>query len=411
MKVSPTLSLVYLCFSATIDVAVSQNPQGCLTSVEPNKDYFPDKVSPEYSKLWSVSYHNTYKVVKNLDADATYVLYQCGTEPPLGIPANLTLSIPLEQGIALTTTPLIPHFELLGLRDHIKAYLGDPKWISSPCLNDRISSGETVNVRYPSDANATDGLMSARPDIVVFGTVEGAGGVPNVVVDSAWKEGNNHGIGEWHKFHSVFFNLEAKGSEDFNGIRDRYECTKKNANTVLKDKTEPKVVFAEFSTYCGGWAVGNCPSFSCDFVTDCASSILANDKKGSVINPICGEDYVLKTTAEFVEFAKDADIWIYPGHGDYYWDTAYADFGDELDQMKSVQNKQVYDTVLTALNTWYEHRLVEYGKLPVVCMLRNIVLNSCAVFSRCCLGRFLQHSGGKPSSLASQTRIHEKCLH
>ena len=32
-------------------------------------------------------------------------------------------------------------FELLGLRDEIKTYIGDASYISSPCLLDRIKDG------------------------------------------------------------------------------------------------------------------------------------------------------------------------------------------------------------------------------------------------------------------------------
>jgi len=184
--------------------------------------------------------------------------------------------------------------------------------------------------------------------------------VTNRVSATAWKERSNHGIGEWIKYFSVFFNLEEKANEEFQGIYDRYECTKGNAQEVISDKRKPKVLVAEFSTFCGGWSVGSCPNFYCDHIRDCSSEILENDNVGSIVNPKCGQDRNYKSTKELAEFAKDADVWIYPGHGDYYWDLAYEQFGEDLDSIKAVQDKQVYDTVLTALNTWYEHRLVEY---------------------------------------------------
>jgi ABC-type Fe3+-hydroxamate transport system substrate-binding protein len=88
---------------------------------------------------------------------------------------------------------------------------------------------------------------------------------------------------------------------------------------------------------------------------------LSDDDSGSITNAECGEKKYM-STVEFVAFAKDADAWVYPGHGDYYFELAYVDFKSDLDQMKSVQNKNVFDTVKTGLSTWYEHRLVEYGK-------------------------------------------------
>lgn len=392
MKFSASVLLFSAC--STWDAVYGSNFQGCLDSatVDPGRDYFPDKVSPKFAKLFSVTYHNTYKIVKNLDSETTYVLYQCGTEPPSGIEANLTLSVPLQQGVGLTTTTSLPHFELLGLRDEVKAYLGDPQWITSPCMNERIQSGDTINVPYPNDEGAIDNLLAqTSSDIVIFGNlIKGTIASPNFVAINAFKERNNHGIGtftvfdcitdmrrfhsliqlvlsllfvgEWHKFFSLFFNKEKEANEQFETMHSRYECTSKNAQHILADKPRPKVVFAEFSTFCGGWSVGSCPNFYCDFIEDCSADILVDDMSGSVINPACGLDRPYMTTAEFVAFAKDADVWVYPGHGDYYWDIAYEDFGDQLDAMKSVQNRQVYDTVLTALNTWYEHRIVEYGK-------------------------------------------------
>jgi hypothetical protein len=346
------------------------NPQGCLTgSIDPNQDYFPDKVKPMHSMFWDVSYHDTYKIAKNLQDGTIYLLYQCGTEPPTNMKdnVNLTLSIPLQNGIALSVTPHLPHMELLGVRDQIKAYLGDRKWISSPCMNDRFVTGETINIAAPTEDGAMERLYEAtNPEIVLFHNPGYAANVTNSVTAAAWTERDNHGQGEWHKYFSVFFNLEAKANADFAGIYERYECTKRNAQTLTADQPKKKVVVAEFSTFCGGWSIGSCPNFYCDHIQDCAAEIIENDNVGSIVNPRCGTDRNWKTTQEFVEFAKDADVWLYPGHGDYYWDTAYADFKEELDTMKAVQNQQVYDTVLTDLNTWYEHRLVEYGTLYVV---------------------------------------------
>ena len=108
--------------------------------------------------------------------------------------------------------------------------------------------------------------------------------------------------------------------------------------------------------------MGSCPNHYCEIVETCSAELMSNDGSGTIVNPDCGLDRRYMTNEEFVAFAKDADVWIYPGHGDYYWDLVYADFKESLDEIKAVQNQQVYDTVMTGLNTWYEHRLVEYGK-------------------------------------------------
>jgi hypothetical protein len=188
--------------AASSSLVASSNPQECLdssaTAIDPDMDYFPDKVFPKFSKYWSVTYHNTYKILKSSDGNATYVLYQCGTEPPTDVPdVNATIPVPLQHGVALTTTTSLPHFELLGLRDEIKAYLGDPQWITSPCFLDQIESGETINVLHPEDEGAIEGLLAqTSSEIVIYGDL--IGGIldaPNFVAIAAWKERDNHGIG------------------------------------------------------------------------------------------------------------------------------------------------------------------------------------------------------------------------
>ena len=97
---------------------VLANYKRCIDNVDYNKDYFPDKISPKYSMNWIISYHNTYKIIKNTVTDTSYLLYQCGTEPPASEAGNheLTLSVPLQDGIVVSSTTQIPHLKQLGLR-------------------------------------------------------------------------------------------------------------------------------------------------------------------------------------------------------------------------------------------------------------------------------------------------------
>ena len=98
---------------------VDANTLGCITgTVDYNKDYFPNKVSPTYSEKWDISYHNTYKIITNKEVEKTYLMYQCGTEPPVSEEGKhaLTFSVPLQDGVAISSTTMIPHLEQLGLR-------------------------------------------------------------------------------------------------------------------------------------------------------------------------------------------------------------------------------------------------------------------------------------------------------
>jgi hypothetical protein len=96
------------------------NTRGCLdpTYVDYDLDYFPDKISPTYSKKWDITYHNTYKILTNKFVDETYLLYQCGTEPPASEDGKhkISIEVPLQDGVALTQTVDIPFLEQLNLR-------------------------------------------------------------------------------------------------------------------------------------------------------------------------------------------------------------------------------------------------------------------------------------------------------
>jgi hypothetical protein len=114
------------------------NILGCLDSatVDYSRDYFPTKVSPAYSKLWNVTYHKTYKIVYNKLHNASYLLYQCGSKPPSSEVGrhNATFMIPPVAGVAITESDQIPPLEQLDLRLKIKAFIGSPMYLASPCL-------------------------------------------------------------------------------------------------------------------------------------------------------------------------------------------------------------------------------------------------------------------------------------
>jgi hypothetical protein len=56
------------------------------------------------------------------------------------------------------------------------------------------------------------------------------------------------------------------------------------------------------------------------------------------------------------QLGKDADYFVYPGN----WTEIYETKKDVLDQIKAVQNKQVFDTSGKGSTSWYEQRFAEY---------------------------------------------------
>eukprot|EP00977_Amphora_coffeiformis_P010682 scaffold2510_cov169-Amphora_coffeaeformis.AAC.33 len=342
------LSLLMLAMVLAADQAPG-NPTECLTEVDFDIDYFPDKVFPQHSQLWEVEYHKTYKVVTNNNfPDEKYLLYLCGSVVPADVGEALAIPIPIQAngGYSITTSTAISHLELMGVDTSAKGYITSPEWISSNCFKDKIEAGDITTVPGIWSGEA---IPESLKDLVTF-LNPGSGYSVNLtypVFVNEYLEKTNLAIGEWHKFYSVFFNTEKKANEDFNGMMERYECVSHNAQSLSADGTKKKVIFGSWSDWSKAWDFGPCPNYYCDWVSDCGGDYLKNDAG-------------FLDDAAFVEYAKDADILLWANHGDSFFNETYAAKKEVLDQLKAVQNEMVFDSTKGGLYTWYEHRLVEF---------------------------------------------------
>ena len=407
MKI-PTFSLL-LSFVATPFIhSIDSNLFECVTDYDASTDYFPEKVAPNDSQQWDIEYYNNYKILTNKIANdgqgETYLLYQCGTEPPSsevesGKHAVVT-SVPLQDGVALTSTVQITFLELLGLRTQIKSYIGDDQYISSSCMNQLISDGN-LDVYENTTAASLVEWTDTHPSRIVFdGTYEGMPTSTAVqdqtVLISAHEEASNKAIFEWLEFYSAFFNAEGLASQIVNETAARYDCVASNADTLAEDDgTNPVAVWGYYSNYPGfeGWNVATCDpvvNYYCEYAKACDMELLTSDAS--------------MTHKEFSEFAKDADVFFYVSSD---WEDVYKNNSAWLDDFKSVKNQQVYDYQLPGPNAWFEQRLAEYGTyisrvwvpfchLSVVYSTYSLTGSFCTslsgVFDRCCLGRLLHNS-------------------
>ena len=155
-----TLSLaIFLVGSA--EATLESNPQDCISiaDFDEDTDYFPAKFVPHNTTdLFEISYHKTYKVITNKFQDKSYLLYMCGTPPPADEIASgkhhLVLPVPHKGGIAITQTPQIAPPEMLGKRREITAYIGNPKYVSSPCLDYMADVEKSLKIIYfPEDSS------------------------------------------------------------------------------------------------------------------------------------------------------------------------------------------------------------------------------------------------------------------
>jgi hypothetical protein len=384
----------------------NRNTLSCVdpASVDYTKDYFPDKVTNNFSKLWEITYFNTYKVLKNKSTDKSYAFYQCGTELPAGVAEQHedTWSVPLQDGIALTATTTIPHLEQLGARRQVKGYLGNPSQISSPCMQTlaQESDGEGSKVLQAvndplmaSWAQTPDGIpkadfIAANPEVVILK----AYGTGNQTLNwNAYEEDGNKATYEWHKVMGALFNLEKLANEQFDASSDRFDCASDNAAYLLSEQSsstrrlsEPTRALAETDSaakptvlwaspaYYGGWDIARCDAaqeYYCEFATACSATLL-HANSGTIPVGSYEPDGFHMTLEEFVEFGKDADYWIYSNF--LYGDMETALAGDkgwaEISQFKSVKNGNVYDLQKSGTGPWFESRVAEYGKFIFFCM-------------------------------------------
>jgi len=375
----------------------NRNTLNCLdpASVDYTKDYFPDKVTPDFSKLWEITYHNTYKILLNKATDKSYAFYQCGTELPDGIAEQHedTWSVPLQDGIALTATSQIPTLEQLGARRQVKGYLGDPVYISSPCMQTlaQETDGEGSKIleavnddelpSYSSTPGGTPKLdfINANPEIVIL---KDSGTGNNTLNWNAYEEDGNKATYEWHKVMGALFNLEKLANEQFEESSDRYDCASDNAAYILSEASsssrrlsEPTRALAETDSprkptvlwaskaWGGGWDIARCDSsneYYCEFATACSATLL-HSNAGSI--PVGGSDDMNMNLTEFVEFGKDADYWIYSNYIYADLETDLVEGWADISQFKSVQNGHVYDIQKSGGSAWFEQRVAEYGKL------------------------------------------------
>jgi iron complex transport system substrate-binding protein len=252
-------SLIFLC--AAFQPYAKANEMSCVTNVVDGKDYFPHKAVPEDSQQWSVTYENTYKIVSNPAAGESYLLYQCGTEPPVdqldGRHAAV-LSVPLEEVGVLSTT-MLPFIEILGAREKIAAFLGSSAWVSSVCIGELFDQGLLEEV--PDPYNATK-ITNVPLDLPSFVGNFGGTALQTEIKVSVTEEVKNLAAFEWIKFYSLFFNMEESANDIFDATKGRYSCAEENAGLIAcGDEKRPVVLWGSYSDFCQGWDVASCPNY------------------------------------------------------------------------------------------------------------------------------------------------------
>jgi iron complex transport system substrate-binding protein len=215
---------------------------GCITDFDPSVDYFPDKVEPAHSTLWTADYEASYVVLSVPNSefpdqpDLRYVLVRCGApEPALtgDLDGAQLFTVPVKR-TAENHNNALAMLEQLGVLGTVvgmsdsQLTLADDPYVASiiDAADDPIALGGD------GDAPDFEVALGLEPDVVVLAGY-GPGytnvsdtvgrGLPAIMVSNR-VEPTPLGSAEWIKFLSVFYGKEQLANVRFAEIEAAYDA-------------------------------------------------------------------------------------------------------------------------------------------------------------------------------------------
>lgn len=319
-RVLPLLLALSLLLSGVMAQAQDANLLAdCVAEYDAGTDYFPNKITVDYSSGWSVEYFNNYKVINvttpwagATEADTfQYVLVQCGTPAPEGYDDALVIEVPTGNAIALSTTYL-PSFVELGLVDKLIG-LDSTLYVNSPEIVEKIEAGELIEVGSGSTINI-EAVLDAEPSLVLaYGS-----GTPeydthpvlleaDVFVAIATDYVENHPLGraEWIKFIGLFYNAEAEATAIFDDKVSVYnDLAALTAEIAEEDR--PLILWSSNNSWSNAWFIPGSESYVGQLLADAGVNYVLQDAE-----EVIGNEASAPFDFEVVYDAGiDADIWL-----------------------------------------------------------------------------------------------------
>ncbi|XP_057829574.2 uncharacterized protein LOC131040636 [Cryptomeria japonica] len=203
-----------------------------------------EKSYVEDADLFTISYEDSFKMVKNLLHNISYKLMEKDSNVSAFNRCKNTRSfhIPLNN-YTTDSTISVAYFELLGILYKMKGVTTD--YISSPCALKYIRQGKIkpINASDPAQSSSYEGVFtSLNPSSETTRCT-------NINFDSTFDPGPLKRA-EWIKYIATFFNCEKRATYVYNKIKDNYNCLKKQASNATKKK--PNVAWLSY--YQGIWS-------------------------------------------------------------------------------------------------------------------------------------------------------------
>ncbi|MBJ7579324.1 ABC transporter substrate-binding protein [Devosia sp. MC532] len=243
------LTAVSVC-ACTSALAAPFDGDGCLTSYSAGEDYFAHKAKITNAKNFSLSYHDSYKLLTVKKPfpggqPETYLLNLCGAPlPKLEQQIDAVIQVPIRSVFAGSTTQN-PSLLALGQVETITG-IARKDFVSLPEVLAQISKPDVTEFES-SGAVDVERIASAQPDLVLAagsGSAEMAQvrnlGI-SVVNHSDWQETTPLGRAEWIKFVAALYNEEAKANAVYDEITAGY-ATAVASVAHLTDEQKPWVL-------------------------------------------------------------------------------------------------------------------------------------------------------------------------
>ena len=331
------------------EAPTSNLTDSCVENYDETVDYFPEQATVTYADGFTVEYFNNYKVVTvaapwlGAEDSATYLLVQCGTPTPEGFDDAVTIEVPIDSFVSLSTTYL-PYLDAFGKLDTLVG-VDSGSFAYNPNVQDKLAAGELAEIGSGSTVNVETAL-ELEPDVIMtsasgsadFDThpkLEEVG--LTVVLNADYLDVTPLGRAEWGKFIAVLYNEEAQAETLFNEVVTEYE----ELSQLAADVTERPTVFAN-TPFEGTWYMPGGQSYTAQLFRTAGADYL------------WGEDE--STSTLFLDFesvfdqAAEGDYWLNLGFVSTLADLEASD--ERFADFAAFQNGNVYN---------YDLRSNEFG--------------------------------------------------
>jgi iron complex transport system substrate-binding protein len=317
----------------------------CVEAFDPSIDYFPDKISPKHARIYSVSYHGHYKVVRlnaartnqeeNPVAD-TMVLIQCGTPAPSlrGELAGATVIETPARTIAANDNIDVGFINRLGQAERLVAVGG--REVYNEQIRRRWDEKKLASIGFAwHEAPNLEVVLAYQPDVLFMRRAAltqaeamqkarrlGIKAAPTL----ARSEPTYLAAAEWMKYIALFLNEEQKAEAAFSRVEE--ECMRIRDRAVAVTG-KPRAIWANYEGG-GFWRTARSP-------LDLRAHYLED---AGAINPLADEQALISgrlSTEQLLKLAGDADYWITENHTMQGWpDKIY------LQQFKAYRTGRIY---------------------------------------------------------------------